>query len=336
MKNEVIYEDDHLVCIFQPGTRSDALIFTFSEMLMRPSPDHRIWAGVPIKNLGFAAIGFVAKKPNWFPKESVHNAFALIQDLLASYGQRIGYGYSMGGWAVLYYAKKLLLDATISFSPQFSINPDEISDHRFSKHFQQHLNSGMSINKNSGAAINILACDPVDRGDWESATKISNHINVEIVPLHYLGHGSVRCVTSTKALSDILSAVAAHDKNRAIGAIKACRRSASIRPMQIACKIANKSPAIAFSIYIKYKDSFPMNSRAPFLYKLRKTRFQRQCLREIFEIYKLMKGNASYLAILASFLDDIDRKDVAKICIKRAIKIQDNPHLHHIAKTICR
>ena len=124
-------------------------------MLMRPSPDNRIWAGAPIRKIGFAAIGFVAKKQNWFPKESVHNAVALNRNLVASYGQRIGYGYSMGGWAVLYYAQKLLLDATISFSPQFSINPDEISDHRLTKHFHPHLNAEMSINRSSGAAVDL-------------------------------------------------------------------------------------------------------------------------------------------------------------------------------------
>ncbi|WGW04882.1 hypothetical protein [Tropicibacter oceani] len=64
MKNILLYEDEHLQCIHQPGTRDEGVIVTFSEMMMRPYPNHDIWAGEPIAKLGYAGIGFVAKRQN--------------------------------------------------------------------------------------------------------------------------------------------------------------------------------------------------------------------------------------------------------------------------------
>lgn len=67
MINTLVYEYDHLVCIYQLGEMEEAMFFSFFEMSMHPQHDNRIWVGVLIKKLGYLAFGFVVKSQNWFP-----------------------------------------------------------------------------------------------------------------------------------------------------------------------------------------------------------------------------------------------------------------------------
>lgn len=333
MTNILVYEDDALSCIYQPGQREDVIVISFSEMLMRPSPDHKIWAGQPLKNLDIPAIGFVAKSQNWFPQKSVDNAFHLISERLAKYPKRIGYGFSMGGWAILRYAQKFNLDACISFSPQFSINPEEIEDKRFSRHFNSTLNKGMAIADKDGSALNFIVCDPFDRGDWESALKITDTIDAKLIKLSNVGHGSVRCVKGTTVLGTIFSGVLAENINLVENTILHLRKNASDRPFNLAHQIATKRPSVALAIYQKHETHFPVRHRAAFFFKFLKTKYRRYMFRELSKLYSSQKDSHSYLFILAVFLNELGHKPEARSCITRAIELHDSESYRYFAET---
>lgn len=334
MKNTILYEDEHLVCLEQPGTRQDAVIVSFSEMLMRPAPQQTIWAGGPIQKLGFAGIGFVAKASNWFPQSSVEKAAAVVQARIAKYPIRIGYGFSMGAWAVLHYAKLFDLDVSIAFSLQYSINPEEIVDRRFSKHFDPVLHRDMAITAGKGAAFNIVACDPRDIGDWESAQKIAQNLKIEIIPLLHAGHGSVRCVTNTQTLGSIFTAAMTGSREQIEPVLKAARRNAPARPSTIAYAIAQKKPRTAFAIYQKYKASFPPHHRAGFFFKFRDTPYQEVCFEEMMCLYDTQKGAHGFLLVLALFHKDMGRAQKARSYMAQALALNDTPHYRFVAQQI--
>jgi hypothetical protein len=334
MPNTILYEDEHLVCIEQSGTRDDIVIVTFSEMLMRPHADQRIWAGTPLQKLGYASIGFVAKASNWFPQASVEKVAKVVRARLETYPARIGYGFSMGGWAVLHYAKMFDLNVSIAFSPQYSINSDEVADRRFSPHFDPVLHKNVAITKDKGAQFNLVIWDPYDRGDHESAVKIASSIETMLVPLAFVGHGSVRCVTSPQTLGDLLSATVAHNHVEIRRILNATRRNAPARAVNLAHTIAQRKPHIAFSIYCKYSDSFPANHRAAFFYKFRKTCYREKCFEELNQMYEAQKEVNGFLPVFALFLKEMGRLDEAKKYIARAVELHDTPNNRFIAKQI--
>ena len=49
----------------------------------------------------------------------MHNLFKAIEDLIAPFQKRIGYGGSMGGYAAIKYSKLLGLSRVVSLVPQF-------------------------------------------------------------------------------------------------------------------------------------------------------------------------------------------------------------------------
>ncbi|WP_425097974.1 hypothetical protein [Tropicibacter sp. S64] len=325
MTNSLLYEDAHLQCIHQPGSRTDALIVTFGEMMMRPYPQPTIWAGEPIGKLDLPAIGFVGKRQNWYPEASVRSALNAAGPLLDSAERRIGYGFSMGAWAVLKYGRDFRLDVALSFSPQYSIDPDVIADRRFTQYFDPALNHGMEIAAGDGAALNILACDPHDAGDRESAERIMAVIDARLVRLDNLGHGSVKCVTRTKTLERIFDACLTGDAEAIAHSIRAARRFGEARPQTIANAIVARKPATAFAIYCKYRDLFPVAHRPAFLYKLRRSIFREACFEELTALSGTLGETPGFLAVRAEFLHDMGQSDEARQSILRAIAIRDLP-----------
>ncbi|WGW04883.1 hypothetical protein [Tropicibacter oceani] len=192
----------------------------------------------------------------------------------------------------------------------------------------------MAIRRDSGAAMNVVACDPADRGDWESATKICDRIDATLVKLVNAGHGSVKCVSRTAIFGNIVTAALSNDPVALADIVRQTRRNAPARAITISHGIAARKPRTAFAIYTKYKALFPVAHRASFLFKLRKSALRRQCFREMAAIYDSQKHSHGYLAVLALFLNDMGRKPEALSCLERAIALHDQPSYHFLKKQI--
>lgn len=334
MTNTLLYADDHLHCILQPGERTDRLVVTFGEMAMRPHPDRRIWAGIPLAKLGYPAIGLIGTRQNWYPRASVERALEAAAPHLAGFSSRLGYGYSMGAFAALKYARDFGLDAAIAFSPQYSINPDHVEDRRFTGFFDPVLNTDMEISPGDGAALNIVACDPQDKGDRESADLIAARISVQPVSLEHLGHGSVRCVTRTDIVGRMIAAAFEERAEDCVREIRAARRRGTTRPLTLAHKNAVKRPRTAFAIYETYRETIHPAHRAPLLFKLRKTAVAERCYAEMLALEPGQADNPGFLAILAHFLEDLGRPDEALDTIRKARALQDNPNYDYFERRL--
>jgi len=86
----LLYEDDELLAIGHSVENSshDFLLITFAYAGMRSDGTH-FW-GLPLaRRLGMNAVGFVAKKLNWYPASSVLAAVDALQPLLSSYKRKI-------------------------------------------------------------------------------------------------------------------------------------------------------------------------------------------------------------------------------------------------------
>src|SRR4051794_10196197 len=119
--NSILYEDEEIVVIHRPAPRGAAAaggelpggldtpapltLVTFADLTFRPD-GHAIWGREPAAKMGLDAIGFVAKRENWFPAAAMQKAAPAVRALLGG-GPALCYGYSMGGYAALKYARLL-------------------------------------------------------------------------------------------------------------------------------------------------------------------------------------------------------------------------------------
>lgn len=141
MARRIIFEDEEIRVVHRPGATPYTLL-TFAAVAHRPK-DAWIWAEPPIEKLDIEAIGVIGKRENWYPAASMRAAAPAIRPLLRACA--VGYGYSMGGYAVLKYGRLLGLTHGLAVSPQTTIDPAEVpQDRRFHRFHDAALHGGMA------------------------------------------------------------------------------------------------------------------------------------------------------------------------------------------------
>ncbi|WP_068033782.1 hypothetical protein [Psychrobacter sp. P11G5] len=203
---EILFEDDHIQVIYVKEPSED-IVITFST-LTKFADGSYVFAERPLVNLGYSIIGFVAKRGNWYPHSSVELSFGKIYSIIDNYRTIIGYGGSMGGYAVLKYSKSLRMSKAISFIPQYSINPKVIKDERYNSYYKEDINQDMEITTNdiSSSCKYQLVFDPYFGLDTQHINMIKPLLSdVIITRLKFSGHGAAYILAGSNLLNSFLS-----------------------------------------------------------------------------------------------------------------------------------
>jgi len=207
MTREVIYEDDEILVLHRPGASAFTVV-TFAALTHRPQGDW-IWAGPPIEKLDLDAVGFIGKRENWYPAASMRAAAPAVRALLRP--QAVGYGYSMGGYAVLKYGRLLGLTHGLAVSPQVSIDRAEVPwERRFQRFRDPALHAGMITRPGEAPPIMLVAGDP----GWELDglhLRTAMTQGARLVALPFMRHAAIDRFTSSQVLEHVLALVLAGD-----------------------------------------------------------------------------------------------------------------------------
>ncbi len=145
----LIYSDENIEVIHRAGS-SRYLLVTFNEMEMQANGS-RFWAQRFCEKADIAALGFISRRPNWFPAASIVKAVDAAQPILRAAPERVLYGHSQGGYAALRYRRRFDATVAIAFCPQASIDPNAVPfDRRFTRHFSPKLHTNMGSPRPSG------------------------------------------------------------------------------------------------------------------------------------------------------------------------------------------
>ncbi|MFC3124886.1 hypothetical protein ACFOD4_07430 [Pseudoroseomonas globiformis] len=208
----IIFEDEHLQVVHQPGSSSFSLV-TFGGLTDRPAAAGRpavFWGQEPAERLGLEAVGLLAKAENWYPAASMQAAAPVMLPLLRP--RRLGYGFSMGGYAALRYGTLLGLDGALAVSPQGSIDPaDATGDTRFGRWFRPSLHAGMAVSAAEAAAFAVQIIDPYEAEDLAQARFIAARTELATLPLPFLGHATAWHLADSALLGQALNHVLARD-----------------------------------------------------------------------------------------------------------------------------
>lgn len=205
MDKHIIFEDEQIRVIFLRGS-SDELIFSFGDLITR-AKGLSINAEKSLSKYDFNVIGIMPKQKSWFPESSMHQMFAEIQELIAPFKTRIGYGGSMGGYAAIKYSNLLDLKRVVALVPQYSINPDDVEDPRYNMFFHAELNANMQIQPQDVSAEReyIVVYDPYcpeDRAQYIKLEQVLPHIHTLNLP--FTGHDAIAVLASSELLHDFL------------------------------------------------------------------------------------------------------------------------------------
>ena len=205
MEKHIIFEDEQIRAIFLRGS-SDELIFSFGDLITR-AKGLSINAEKSLLKHDFNVIGIMPKQKSWFPESSMRQMFAAIEDLIAPFKTRIGYGGSMGGYAAIKYSNLLDLKRVVALVPQYSINPDDVEDPRYNMFFHAELNANMQIQPQDVSAEReyIVVYDPYcpeDRAQYVKLEQVLPHMHTLNLP--FTGHDAIAVLASSELLYDFL------------------------------------------------------------------------------------------------------------------------------------
>ena len=205
MEKHIIFEDEQIRAIFLRGS-SDELIFSFGDLITR-AKGLSINAEKSLLKHDFNVIGIMPKQKSWFPESSMRQMFTEIEDLIAPFKTRIGYGGSMGGYAAIKYSNLLDLKRVVALVPQYSINPEDVEDPRYNMFFHAELNANMQIQPQDVSAEReyIVVYDPYcpeDRAQYVKLEQVLPHMHTLNLP--FTGHDAIAVLASSELLYDFL------------------------------------------------------------------------------------------------------------------------------------
>ncbi|MBI0535303.1 hypothetical protein D9599_06945 [Roseomonas sp. KE2513] len=217
-----VFEDAEIVVRAIPGAPGHPTLVTFGDYTRRPDQPG-FWGASTAAALGWPAIGFVARRPNWYPAASVLAAAPLVRARLDD-AEAIGYGYSMGGYGALKYGRTLGLSAALAISPQASIAPADVpEDTRWHVLHDPVLHAGMRVTATDLAPRVWMVTDPRAPGDGPAASLLAAE-GVRLVPAYGLFHGTMALLAGRTPLAEALASLRADDPARLRRLIRARRR----------------------------------------------------------------------------------------------------------------
>jgi hypothetical protein len=228
----------------------------------------RFWGQRFCEKADITALGFISRRPNWFPAASMAKASVAAAPMLRQASERILYGHSQGGYAALRYRRLLDADVAIAFCPQISIDPGAVPfDGRFTSHFAPSLHEDMEIAPVHAAGRAYVFHDPFHAVDREHAQRIAAlQERTRLIPVHMTGHGTVRAFAGTARGLALVEACRANDVPGLRALARAVRVGAPMRPYQVALTAIGRHPAWADRLYTRLGNGFSSVQRANFLY----------------------------------------------------------------------
>lgn len=262
----LIYSDDNLEVFHRPGS-SAYVLATFNEMEMQANGS-RYWGQRFCEKADITALGFISRRPNWFPAASMVKARIAAGPILRQASERILYGHSQGGYAALRYRRLLAADVAIAFCPQISIDPSTVPfDGRFMRHFEPSLHDGMAIMPEHAAGLAYVFYDQFHAVDREHAERIAAvQERTRLVQVPMTGHGTVRAFAGTARGLALVEACRAEDASGLRALVRTARIGAAMRPYQIALTAIAHHPAWADRLYERFVGEFAPVQRGNYLY----------------------------------------------------------------------
>ncbi len=251
-EERVLYEDENIYVFFR--RLGNVLAISFNEMGYSSSVAG--WGSKVFLELNYSSIGFVSKRPNWFPVTSMESAINSISSLLKDFTAIVAYGHSQGGYAAIKYSRHLGVKAVLSFCPQFSINPEVLSynDKRFIEYFVEEKENPRIVSGDIANDVHAyMFYDPSHPQDKFNAERILQVVpTLSAVKVFGTGHSSVRPFASGKIIGELFRLALAGD---ALGVRRLsynCKKNWRQRRTYLARSLVRSKQSLAIAVLEGY------------------------------------------------------------------------------------
>lgn len=142
-------------------------------------------------------VGIIDRHDNWYCEGAHEEAFAAARAWIAVRQQAmtsntrpklVGFGISMGAYAVLKYSHTLGFDYVLAAAPQWSLDATEAPYHSYFKHLYRPFMEGMGIRAHDVHGQIYAFYDPYEEPDRKEVEMLKHHVSVNDIAICYAGH----------------------------------------------------------------------------------------------------------------------------------------------------
>ena len=205
MDKQIVFEDEHIRAIYLKGS-TDSLVLSFGDLISR-AKGNSINAEKSLMKYDYSVLGIMPKQKSWFPAQSMQALLLAVQSLLNEFSRIVAYGGSMGGYAAIKYAKPFQVSRVVAMVPQYSIDPNEVDDRRYTDFYHPQVNADMRIQAQdiSASCEYIVVYDPyfdLDREHYQKIQPLIAHLHTLHLP--YTGHDAIAVLANSALLHDFI------------------------------------------------------------------------------------------------------------------------------------
>ena len=189
---------------------SQTLFVTFSNFRGAPSLEDDGFGQDLLNKMGIPAIHIVTAGNTWFQSPEVFDLAQTVLKTRSKFAKAVGYGSSMGGYGAMMLSNLLRLDATLTLSPQYSIQPEKVQGDSRWANIASELNfvfDDMNIGMSATARHNLFY-DPCTADKIHAQLFEKRGANCFALP--HSGHSSAGFLQQVGMLTEIVI-VAAQD-----------------------------------------------------------------------------------------------------------------------------
>ena len=236
---------------------TDYLLVTFSQLNNDQNWDRHYFLQPQVLQGDISCIGVVTTEKGFYLSPEMAEVARLVEETRAG-RPVVVFGQSMGGYAAIKFSGALKADYVLSFSPYFSVDPDELEfkserERRILIHYmaqhgvvQRPEFKGMGIRPADVSGRVVLVYDPAIKVDEYDVKLIQKHVpQVEVIDAWHAGHVIYDVTWDTALVLDLVRAVQSPDRSDFLKTMARVRRSHPIFMLRSLYKAIDRKPQLA-------------------------------------------------------------------------------------------
>jgi hypothetical protein len=205
---QVLFSGEHYKVSCQWVTRDPTVVIGFEHWLPTPSLDRKPTVEPFLAARGVNFIGIQCARNDWYQGDEIEPALAAIRSV-AHEMRRVGFGGSMGGYAIINFAENLDLHGLVAITPQYSIDTAKIPfDSRWQAQAARIELKRDKIGSARAQSTGYIVYDPMYGPDAGHAQLIMKRHALTPLPVYFAGHGGMNDLADKGIIFDLIAGVA--------------------------------------------------------------------------------------------------------------------------------
>lgn len=203
MAGEIVHDGTHYRVIHQRVSDDPLTVVFFESLLPNPAREAPPTAQEFFVRRGINFVGIKPARNDWYQQDEIVAAIAAVRAATAG-ARLVGYGGSMGGYAVINFADELGLDTLLAVCPQVSIARDKVPfERRWAEEAAAIAFRHDRIMAGPRLRRGFVMFDPLTDDRLHAASILAHH-DLTPLPTWFAGHEQLRVLTDTRIAADII------------------------------------------------------------------------------------------------------------------------------------